>query len=160
MVRQLREICDVFICLDCLILVIVPNKIEVGLNTSFKPVVHWAILIKMGHHPKEFGQSIVIIQISVQILISSQDVDEVAHEIGEHGHSAQKDKCSNKPLDIAPRSVVAEPHRAQRGEAEVEANHGVFKSCVVHEFIILQEVVRIFLFLFLRRQITSPKLFI
>jgi hypothetical protein len=127
-------------------LVLIPAILKVLLNVPFKLELKFIIIIEVHEHPEESRQ---LISILADLIVGAELVDhgnELAHDVGEDGHSKHQAKCYENTLCIAPRGKVSEAHGGQRGEGKVEENYLLLiRAHFSPEFIKSDEVLRLIL---------------
>ena len=100
MFGELFIVLDILILPHCLILVIVPHVVEVILDFLLELEIYWAAIVVMLQHSEKFSEGIAIVKILIKILVSAQDVDEVAHQVGEESDTREENEGTGGSFDV------------------------------------------------------------
>jgi len=123
-----------------LILIVIPEVVEMIFYISFKVILHIISVVEMLHCSEEFGKSVSIIKVWVKRFVSSQDLNKVSHQKREHGNSSDENECTYTSFHIAPGGIVTKPNCWKGCESEVKPNDGVPYRSVVFKLVIIYKV--------------------
>ena len=120
MVRQLSHETNIDLRFDGIVLVVSP----IILKIAFKALGHLfrerAATIKVCKEAQPFRQVFTVLVVSRHILQIHEDIDELAHDVGETSDTYQQNESCHNSFDLTLGVIVTKADSRQRGESEVD----------------------------------------
>ena len=93
----------------------------------------------MSEQAEPLGQILAILVVSCHVLEVHQDVDELAHDVGEAGDADEQNESCHDSLDLTLGIVVTKTDSGQCGEGEVNHNDQVLPVAFLVELVLVVE---------------------